>query len=118
MDKNKNSKHFFKQLRTFETKIDWNHLVDITAHIYVESRIGDLKMPVESLIRIQFLQRQYKLSETQVLEAISEIDMLKAFSLIDETKDDLPKEESITAFSVLIKEKQLAPVFDKTFNAI
>ena len=106
----------YKQLQDFSTEVNWRELVDLIVHHYVESGIGRLQVPVESMIRVYFLQLRYNLNALESSLALSKIDVLRDFALIDKKTDVLPEEESIDTFRSLIELKGLTEQFAATFN--
>ena len=106
----------YKQLQEFETEVNWKKLVNSTVNYYVESGISRLQVPIESMIRIYFLQVRYNLGAAEAALALSRIDILREFALIDIKIDVLPEEESIDSFRSLIELKDLAKQFATEFN--
>ena len=106
----------YKQLQDFSTEVNWRELVDLIVHHYVESGIGRLQVPVETMIRVYFLQLRYNLNKREAALALSKIDILRDFALIDIKKDVLPEEDCIDTFKSLIELKDLAKPFAEAFN--
>ena len=113
---NNNTEFRYKQLQDFGTEVDWNKLIKKIAHKYADSGIGGLKVSVESMIRIYFLQKRYQLSAMEVSLALSSIDILREFALIDLSIDTLPEEKSIEKFTLLIEKNSLLNDFKSEFN--
>ena len=107
-----------KQLKDFDTNVHWERLIDLVVFNYVESGIGGLKIPVESMIRIYFLQIRYELSAVEVTTALSRIDVLKEFTLIDTNTDVLPSAEYVSDFNALVKSRKLETKFLDEFNIL
>ena len=106
----------YKQLQDYATEVNWRKLVELFAHHYVESGIGRLQVPIESMIRVYFLQLRYNLNASEASLALSKIDILKDFALIDQKRDVIPEEESIDTFRSLIELKGLADRFATAFD--
>lgn len=106
----------YKQLQDFSTEVNWSELVDLIVHHYVDSGIGRLQVPVETMIRVYFLQLRYNLNKREAALALSKIDILRDFALIDIKKDVLPEEDCIDTFKSLIELKDLAKPFAEAFN--
>ena len=106
----------YKQLQDYATEVNWRKLVELIAHHYVESGIGRLQVPIESMIRVYFLQLRYNLNASEASLALSKIDILKDFALIDQKRDVIPEEESIDTFRSLIELKGLADLFATAFD--
>lgn len=115
--KNKDGLEFkYKQLQDFSNEINWRTLVKLIVHYYVESGIGLLQIPVESMIRIYFIQLRYNLNAAEVVVALSKIDVLTNFALIDKKTDIVPEQESIESFQSLIELNDLTTAFSAEFN--
>ena len=106
----------YKQLQDFSTEVNWKELVELIVHYYVKSGIGRLQVPVETMIRVYFLQLRYNLNAREAALALSKIDVLTDFALIDKRTDVLPEEECIDSFRSLVELKGLAKQFATVFN--
>ena len=106
----------YKQLQDFSTEVNWGELVDLIVHFYVESGIGKLKVTVETMIRVYFLQLRYNLNATEVSLALNKINVLRDFALIDLKTDVLPEEDNIDSFRFLIERNRLTEQFSSAFN--
>ena len=106
----------YKQLQDFAIEVNWKQLIQLIVHHYVDSGIGRLQVPVETMIRIYFLQLRYNLNAPEAALALSRIDVLTEFSLIDKRTDVLPEAETIDMFRSLIELKGLAEQFGTEFN--
>jgi len=107
----------YKSLEGYLTSINWDELNALVVNNYVKSGIGELQVPVDTMIRINFLQSRYDLNATEVEIALSRIDVLRTFALIDEKKDVFPTEKLIEEFSLLIENKNLKEKIETIYNA-
>jgi len=105
-----------KQLQDHAVDIDWTNLIQLIVHFYVESGIGRLQVPVETMIRIYFLQLRYNLTGNEAALAMARIDVFADFALINRKTDVLPDAESIDMFASLIELKGLEKQFAKAFK--
>lgn len=105
-----------KRLKDFTTNVNWSYLVNLIVYHYIESGIGNLKIPVETMIRVYFLQLKYELSAAEAAIALSKIDVLKEFTLIDTNTDVLPNSDNINDFKSLIQNRKLESSFLDEFN--
>ncbi|MEH6455052.1 MAG: transposase [Cocleimonas sp.] len=116
-DKELNNKGLrYKQLQEFDTEVNWSGLVELIVRHYVESGIGMLKVPVETMIRVYFLQLRYNLNAREAAIALSKIDVLRNFAIINIKTDVLPEEDSIDTFRSLVELTDLANKFSAAFN--
>lgn len=115
-EKEQNTEFRYKQLQDFETEVNWQKLVRLIANSYIQSGIGKLQVPLETMIRIYFLQRRYQLNAIEASLALSRIDLLREFALIDLSIDSLPEEKSIEEFTILVEESSVLNNFKSEFN--
>jgi len=109
----KNESPSSKLLSYFNKRIDWDELVNITFMPYLESNIGRLIIPTESMLKIYFLQRRYGMSAANIEKALSEVESLRKFAL---DIDIVPSAVSINEFSQLLSDKNLIPQIEQQFN--
>ena len=98
----------FKQLQELEQEIDWDDLVEAIFPHYVKSKISHIMLTVESMLRINILARHFDMSPLGVEKALSEIDSLRDFALINLDQDEIPNASSIADFNSVLVEKSLA----------
>ena len=113
--KTTNKTYSLRHLKDFETKIDWDELTDIVFQSYLESGIGHLINPAETMLKSYFLQYHYGMSANYIETALSKNNTLKQFVLII---DAIPKASDINAFADLLHKKTLSTKIEKAFSAI
>ncbi len=101
-----------KQLQDFQKEINWDKLVDATFQYYLDSNIGSLIVPTESMLKIYFLQHRYGMLATDMEKALIEVDILREFAL---EIDVVPSASSIRAFASLLQENKLSGKIEKAF---
>jgi len=101
------------QLDDFQKEINWDELVDSTFQPYLESGIGRLIIPTETMLKVYFLQHRYGMLASDTEKALCEIDGLKEFAVIT---DVIPKASNIRAFANLLREKKLSTKIEKAFT--
>lgn len=115
-EKNKetnNSKLSSKRLQDFTKEINWDKLVNVTFQTYLESNIGRLIVPTESMLKIYFLQHRYGMLATDIEKALIEVDILREFAL---EIDVIPSATSIREFANLLQENKLSAKIEKAFT--
>ncbi len=115
-NKQSNGKLRFKQLQDWETEIDWDELSRMISLYYMESKIGRLLVPSETMLRVHFLKLRYGMSSSGIEEALFQIRVLRDFAKIDMFTDVIPNASCIRAFHTLIKEHDLEQKIDSRFN--
>ena len=102
-----------KRLEDFQKEINWDKLVDVTFQYYLDSNIGRLIVPTESMLKIYFLQYRYGMLASDMEKALIEVDIFREFAL--ET-DVVPSASSIRAFASLLQENKLSTKIEKEFT--
>ena len=102
----------FKQLEEFEVGINWDELVNATFQAYLESNIGRLIVPTESMLKVYFLQYRYGMLATDIETALHEVNAFREFAL---EIDFIPKASSIREFARLLKDNKLDKKVETAF---
>lgn len=103
----------FKRLQDFQKGINWDKLVDATFQYYLDSNIGCLIVPTESMLKIYFLQHRYGMLASDMEKALKEVDIFREFAL---EIDVVPSASSIRAFASLLQENKLSAKIEKAFT--
>ena len=103
----------FKRLQDFQKGINWDKLVDATFQYYLDSNIGCLIVPTESMLKIYFLQHRYGMLATDMEKALLEVDIFREFAL---EIDVVPSASSIREFASLLQENKLSAKIEKAFT--
>ena len=113
-DRNTNKNNIrLKRLQDFQIRINWDELSDSVFQHYLESGIGRLVTPTETMLKIYFLQIRYGMTALYIEKALIEVDVLREFALII---DIIPDVNSIEAFEGLLQEKELSEEIIKAFT--
>lgn len=107
------SKLPIKRLQDFNKGINWDKLVDVTFQTYLESGIGRLIVPTESMLKVYFLQHRYGMLASDVEKVLNEVDILREFAL---EIDVVPSASSIRAFAHLLQDNELSEKVQKEFT--
>ncbi len=102
-----NNDFSFKQLLELEQKIDWDDLVEAIYPHYIQSKIRPILLTVESMLRINILERYFDMSPLNIEKALFQNDVLRNFALIDLDRDVIPNASCIADFNSVLIEKSL-----------
>jgi IS5 family transposase len=118
-EENKNKNNFrFTQLQDLEKDINWGKLVELILPHYQSANIGRLLVPIESMIRVYFLQKRYSMSASAVEDALFQINVLRKFALINLETDVVPNEACIESFYSLVSLNDLEIEINRAFNIV
>ncbi len=74
-------------------------------------------MPMESMLRIYFLQQWYSLSDPAAEEALYDIESMRRFAQLELVVDALPDETTILNFRRMVEKHRLSEVLFNDINA-
>jgi transposase, IS5 family len=99
--------------------VPWSELVAlITPHTPVRSAKGGRPpFPVETMLRIHFLQQWFNLSDPAMEEALYDTALFREFAGLDMGEDHLPDESTILRFRHLLEAHHLSVQILATVNA-
>ena len=95
--------------------VPWTALVELIAPYAPEGRKGRPPFPVESMLRIHFMQQWFTLSDPAMEESLHDIPMFREFANLS-WDSRLPDETTILRFRRLLEEHKLAPQILKVVN--
>ena len=110
------SKYRFKQLQDMNEKVQWDELVALIEPYYLSANIGRNLIPVESMVRIYFLQLRYNMLASEIDEALFQIDILRDFAKIDMDAGVIPHESCINLFKEIIIDNDLEQQITNAFS--
>lgn len=97
-----------KFLAEMEQVVPWTDLVAVIApHYPTAGRRGRPPMPLESMLRIYFMQQWYALSDPAMEDALYEIASMRRFAGLELLDDALPDETTILKFRRLLERHAL-----------
>jgi IS5 family transposase len=106
--------------REFLDKMDqvvpWVELVALVAPYMPEGRRGRPPFPVETMLRIHFMQQWFTLSDPAMEEALHDTPVYREFAGLGGWAERLPDETTILRFRHLLEKHKLAPQILKTVN--
>ncbi|OYV01978.1 MAG: IS5/IS1182 family transposase [Burkholderiales bacterium PBB5] len=95
-------------LDEMERVVPWRALIDLITPFAPDGKRGRPPFPVETMLRIHFMQQWFTLSDPAMEEALHDVPLFREFAgLTWETR--LPDETTILRFRRLLEEHKLAP---------
>ena len=89
--------------------VPWSALVElVAAHAPVANK-GRPPFPLETMLRIHFMQQWFTLSDPAMEEALHDVPLFREFSGLDNWTTRLPDESTILRFRHLLEKHKLAP---------
>jgi IS5 family transposase len=104
-------------LTEMDTVIPWPRLLKLIEPCYPKKGKGRPPMPMESMLRIYFLQQWYSLSDPAAEEALYDIESMRRFAQLELVVDALPDETTILNFRRMVEKHQLSEVLFNDINA-
>jgi IS5 family transposase len=104
-------------LTEMDTVIPWPRLLKLIEPYYPKKGKGRPPMPMESMLRIYFLQQWYSLSDPAAEEALYDIESMRRFAQLELVVDALPDETTILNFRRMVEKHQLSEVLFNDINA-
>ena len=103
-------------LEEMDKVVPWDVLVQIVAPHYTQARTGRPAFPVETMLRIHYLQQWFGLSDPAMEEALHDVPVYREFAKLDGGLDRLPDESTILRFRHLLEKNNLAPDMLRVVN--
>lgn len=108
-----------KFLAEMEKAVPWKNLLAvIEPHYHQTGRRGRQPMPLESMLRIYFMQQWYALSDPGMEDALYEIESMRRFAGIELVEEAIPDETTILNFRRLLETHQLTSQLFNTINDV
>ena len=104
-------------LTEMDTIIPWPRLLKLIEPCYPKKGKGRPPMPMESMLRIYFLQQWYSLSDPAAEEALYDIESMRRFAQLELVVDALPDETTILNFRRMVEKHRLSEVLFNDINA-
>ncbi len=96
-------------LDEMERVVPWSDLVALVSPYLPEGKRGRSPFPVESLLRIHFMQQWFTLSDPSMEEALHDMPLFREFAGLGGWDDRLPDESTILRFRHVLEKHKLAP---------
>jgi len=98
--------------------VPWSDLVAQIAPFMPEGKRGRPPFPVESLLRIHFMQQWFTLSDPAMEEALHDMPLFRDFAGLGGWDDRLPDESTILRFRHVLEKNKLAERILATVNLL
>lgn len=106
-------------LAEMETVVPWIELLAVlTPHYPKTGRRGRPPMPLETMLRIYFMQQWYSLSDPAMEDALYEIESMRRFARLELIDDALPDETTILRFRRFLEKHQLTSQMMNVINDV
>ena len=106
-------------LDAMELVVPWAELVALIEPYAPESgRRGQQPFPVQTLLRIHFMQQWFKLSDPAMEEALHDVPAFRDFAGLSHWDAQIPSESSILRFRHMLERHKLADQILATVNAL
>jgi len=96
-------------LGEMERVVPWAALVQIVEPHCPRAKTGRPPMPVETMLRIHYLQQWFGLSDPAMEEALHDVPLYREFAKLGDARARLPDETTILRFRHLLERHNLAP---------
>jgi len=96
-------------LEEMERVVPWAALVQIVEPHCPRAKTGRPPMPVETMLRIHYLQQWFGLSDPAMEEALHDVPLYREFAKLGDARARLPDETTILRFRHLLERHNLAP---------
>jgi IS5 family transposase len=90
-------------LQEMDAVIPWADLVALIAPVYPTPGRGRRPMPLESMLRIHFLQHWFNLSDPAMEDALYDSEAMRRFARLELSEEALPDESTILRFRHLLE---------------
>ena len=105
-------------LAQMQEVVPWSRLVAVIEPHYPKSgKRGRRPMPLESMLRIYFMQQWYALSDPAMEDALYEVESMRRFAELDLLDDALPDETTLLKFRHLLEAHKLTDKLLSEVNA-
>ena len=105
-------------LEEMERVVPWAALVQIVEPHCPRAKTGRPPIPVETMLRIHYLQQWFGLSDPAMEEALHDVPLYREFAKCDGAMARLPDETTILRFRHLLERHNLAPDMLRLVNDI
>ena len=103
-------------LEQMEKVVPWAVLVQIVAPHYPKSKTGRPPFPIETMLRIHYMQQWFGLSDPAMEEALHDMPLFREFAKLDGVLNRMPDETTILRFRHLLEKHDLAPDMLRVVN--
>jgi transposase, IS5 family len=94
-------------LTELDAVIPWVPLVALVAPLYPKAGNGRRPLPIETMLRVYFLQQWFDLSDPKAEDMLYDSESMRRFARIDLGEDTVPDESTILRFRHLLETHEL-----------
>ena len=94
-------------LREMDAVIPWSRLLALVAPHYTVAGRGRRPLPLETMLRVYFLQQWFDLSDPQAEDMLYDSEAMRRFARVELGEDTVPDESTILRFRHLLEAHQL-----------
>jgi transposase, IS5 family len=105
-------------LEEMERVVPWSALVQVVDPYYPKAKTGRPPFPIETMLRIHYLQQWFALSDPAMEEALHDMPVFREFARLGEGVERLPDETTILRFRHLLEKHDLATDMLRVVNDI
>lgn len=105
-------------LREMDQVVPWARLTKLIAPHYPKAGNGRAPMPLETMLRIYFLQQWFNLSDPAAEDSLYDIESMRRFCGIELSDNAVPDETTILNFRRLLERHQLTEAIFKAVNRL
>ena len=100
-------------LQEMDRAIPWTRIIPLIVPHYPKAGRGRRPLPMETLLRVYFLQHWFNLSDPQAEDMLYDSESMRRFARVELGEDTVPDESTILRFRHLLEQHQLtAKIFD------
>jgi len=105
-------------LREMDQVVPWARLTKLIAPHYPKAGNGRAPMPLETMLRIYFLQQWFNLSDPAAEDSLYDIESMRRFCGIELSDNAVPDETTILHFRRLLERHQLTEAIFKSVRKL
>lgn len=105
-------------LAEMDQVVPWERLLKLIAPHYPKAGKGRQPMPLETMLRIYFLQQWFNLSDPAAEDSLYDIESMRRFAGIELGEQAVPDETTILNFRRLLEQHQLTEAIFKAVNRL
>jgi len=105
-------------LREMDQVVPWARLTKLIAPHYPKAGNGRQPMPLETMLRIYFLQQWFNLSDPAAEDSLYDIESMRRFTGIELGEQSVPDETTILNFRRLLERHQLTAAIFESVNQL
>lgn len=105
-------------LEEMERVVPWSALMQVVEPYYPKAKTGRPPFPIETMLRVHYLQQWFALSDPAMEEALHDMPVFREFACLGEGVERLPDETTILRFRHLLEKHDLATDMLRVVNDI